>query len=173
MAIEKRPFAATIPIPSIIFRWQGVFDFDGLYRYMQSWLSRREYEFHEAKYKHKPEQLGKEVEVEWFAERKLTGYIMNRIDTKWHLWDVNEKEVEGKKLTEARFWIELKAKLILDYEQKWGKSGFYSALRDFMHKHVIKKKIDLELTENLRLELNKFLEDIKTYLDAMAKGKVY
>ncbi len=173
MAIEKRPFAEEVPVSSIVLRWEGIFDFDGMYKYMQSWLANKEYEFHEAAYKHKPAELGKEIELEWFAEKKINGYAMNRIDVEMHLWDVNEVEVEGKKLTRARMWIKLSATLILDYEQKWGKNAFYSALRNFFHKHIIKKQIDFVWAESLRLELNKFLEDIKAYLESMARGKVY
>ena len=173
MAIEDRPAAVKIPVHSIILRWQGTFDWDGLSKFIQSWLANKEYEFHEKAYKHKPTELGKEVELEWFVEKKITGYVINRIDIKMHLWDINEVEAEGKKLTHARMWINLSATLILDYEQRWGKNAFFSALRDFFHKHIIKKQINFVWAESLRLELNKLFEDIKAYLESMARGKIY
>jgi len=175
MGLEKRPFAEEKKISSIIISWSGVFDFDGLYTFIQTWLANREYEFHEKQYKQKPEaeKIGEHIELKWFGEKKITGYFMDRIDVHMHLWNIETVEAEGKKLTSARMWINLSSTLILDYEQKWGKSKFYSFLRDFVHNHVIKKEIDLKWGEDLRLELNKFLEDIKAYLGAMARGKVY
>ncbi len=173
MSIEKRAFAKSIPINSIIMRWQGVFDYDGLYKFIQSWLANRHYEFHEKAYKRKPAELGEEVELSWFAEKKVTGYVMNRFDVEMHFWDLNDTEMDGKKMTEGRFWINMSAKLVLDYEQKWGKTRFYHDLREFFHKHIFKKQIEFKWGEDLRLELNKLFEDVKAYLEAMAKGKVY
>jgi len=175
MTVESRNFAATIPISSIIFRWDGIFDFDGLYSFIQSWIANREYEFHEKSYKQKPEidKIGEHIELKWYGERKVTEYVMNRIDMHMHAWNVEKVELDGKILTKARLWIQINSTLILDWQEKWGRNSFFRYLRDFFNEYIVKKDIDLKWGEDLRLETNKFLEDIKAYMNSMARGKVY
>ena len=116
-----------------------------MYLATQTWLAKRGYEFHESQYKHKPgELLGtREVEHRWFAEKKISGYLMNLVNISFHLWNVNEVEIKGKLWTQARMEMLIRPTLILDYEEKWGKNAFYAFLRDFFHKHIVKEKIVL------------------------------
>src|SRR3989344_2281890 len=54
-------------------KFRGLYDLDGLYRFIANWLRQRRYEVHETLYKAKPPEL----EIRLRAERKKTGFVMD------------------------------------------------------------------------------------------------
>src|SRR4030042_1912250 len=63
-------------------KFRGAFDLDGLYKTMYKWFEDKQFEFHETLYKSKSPEL----ELEWRAERKKTGYIRDVIRVHFHLF---------------------------------------------------------------------------------------
>ena len=69
--------------------YTGVFDFEGLYNVMIEWLKARRYWFHETTYKFKPGSgWGKESEIRWTAEKKVSDFWMYKIRILFHIWDM-------------------------------------------------------------------------------------
>jgi hypothetical protein len=134
--------AAEPPEPPIetwpaIVRYDGVFDFDGLYKMIIEHLRRHNYWFYETLYKHKPwSPMGTELVLKWYGERKLDEYYMYRVEFEWHFMDFHHVEVlrDGKKmtLTKAYFWVSIRGKLLLDWQGlengAHGESGKFTKL---------------------------------------------
>ena len=87
--------------PTII-RYDGVFDWDGMYKVIIEYLRRNNYWFYEKLYKSKPwSPIGTELVLKWEAKRKLDEYYMYELSFEWHFMDFHHVDVirEGKKLT--------------------------------------------------------------------------
>jgi hypothetical protein len=128
-------------------RYDGVFDFDGLYKAIIDYLRRHNYWFYEKLYKHKPwSPLGTELILRWEAERKLDEYNMYRIKFEWHFMDFHHVEVirEGKKvqLTKAYFWVNITGEEIQDWQAFETKEHhkFTQILGKFFRKQVIDRE---------------------------------
>ena len=76
-------------------KFKGIYDLDGLYKFMANWLRQRRYELYENLYKAKPPEL----EIRMTAERKKTGFVMELITLYFHGWGEYELDVviNGKK----------------------------------------------------------------------------
>lgn len=129
-------------------RYDGVFDFDGLYKILIDHLRRHNYWFYEELYKHKPwSPLGTELVLKWKAERKLDEYYMYIIKFEWHFMDFHHVEVirDGKKmqLTKSYFWVNIRGQAIADwqgFETKSKAGGFTRRLSQFFRKYVIDRE---------------------------------
>jgi hypothetical protein len=128
-------------------RYDGVFDFDGLYKTIIEHLRKRNYWFYETLYKHKPwSPLGDELVLKWRAERKLDEYYHYTIEFEWHFLDFHHVEVirEGKKvmLTKAYFWVNIRGKADADWQgfEKEATGTFTTKLGKFFRKHVVDRE---------------------------------
>lgn len=171
-------YPTSLAAPQMIIRYKGLFDYDGLYNIMVQWLKARGFWFHERTYKHKvPSPLGAEQEIEWTAEKKVTDYYKFVYSIKWHLWDMTEVEVvkEGVKkvLTNARLEIKLKGVLEIDWKKRLGGSTFWTFVRDWYHKYIIRKDIETIWGDTMYYRLQRLHKLIKDFLDMEAKGYAY
>src|SRR3989344_8705210 len=96
-----------VDLPPITLRYNGLFDFDGLYAAIIDWAKNYGYRWHDKAYKHKvPSPRGAEHEIEWEITKEVTEYISYTISFTVHIWDLREVEVlvDGKKknLSNAR-----------------------------------------------------------------------
>ena len=162
----------------MIIRYRGLFDYDGLYNVMVQWFKQRGFWFHERTYKHKvPTALGAEQEIEWTAEKEITDYYKFEYNVKWHLWEITEVEVvkEGVKkvLTNARLEIKLDGTLSIDWEKRFGTSTFWTFVRDWYHKYIIRKEIETIWYDTFYYRLQRLHKVIKDFLDMEAKGYAY
>ena len=114
-------------MPRITIRYNGLFDFDGLYAAVIDWAKNYGYMWHEKTYKHKvPSPAGAEQEMAWEIVKNVTEYIQYRILFTVHIWNLTEIEVEVdnkvKALSNARLYIVIDPKVSYDW-QKIGKGG--------------------------------------------------
>ena len=86
-------------IPATI-KFKGLYDLDGLYKFIANWLRQRRYEVHETMYKSKPPEL----EIRMYGERKHTGFVMWVLTIYYHSWGeydvdvvINSKKKEDDK----------------------------------------------------------------------------
>ena len=96
----------TISLNPITLRYNGLFDFDGMYAAIIDWAKNYGYLWFERSYKHKvPGPQGAELEFEWVMTKNITEYINYDILIIVHTWDTKEVEVEvdgkKKKLTQS------------------------------------------------------------------------
>jgi len=111
------------PNEAPVIKFSGIFDFDSLYGNIISWLKNREYKFSETKYNYKPAGLGKELEIAWEAEKKITHFYKWKYTLDFHIWDYQDIEViqDGKKnaLVKARLELKLMGTVEMDYSKRF------------------------------------------------------
>lgn len=161
-----------------LVRIKGIFDFSGLYSYMKKWMVDRHYEFHEKRFKEKPKgHFFPDKEINWWAEKKLTDYIMFRIDIYMHLWDTEHIQItkDGKKeeMVNGRMQVEIKGEIITDYSNEFEKSSFFKKIENFLNMRVLYKDILLKYLDSFDYELYAFENDIKKYLGMEASETAY
>ncbi len=156
--------------PASYIRHKGVWDMQDLYESMADWFRKRKYKLHERVYKHKhPSPFGVERQYTWEADRKETEYLQFRYNVYMHTYDAHDVEVvtaDGSKkmFTKGRIWIEFKANVVTDWEKRWQEKSFYSKLRGFYNKYMIKKNLTHAIIPKLRYELYELQAMVKERL---------
>ncbi|MEA2037635.1 MAG: hypothetical protein U9O94_09060 [Nanoarchaeota archaeon] len=145
--------------PVSYIRHKGVWDMQDLYETIANWFRQRKYKFHESVYKHKhPSPFGVERQYVWAADRKETDYIKFKYNVYIHTYDAHDVEVvtpEGTKkmFTKGRIWIEIKANIESDWEKRFAEKSFYSKIRDFYNKYVIRRNFTQGWMPKIRYEM--------------------
>ncbi len=164
-----------IPLPTARLIYQGVFDWDNLYKTLRNWLNDRDYEISERMYKHKvPSPAGAEDEVKWEGMRKVSGMVKFRLNVYFHLYDMKEVDVikEGAKtrMTKARIMGEFTGSVEVDYSNKWfGKSKFMDIVSQWFFDWVWRKNWDNIYSDELYYTMYKFYSAAKETLDMDAQ----
>jgi len=127
-------------------RYKGVFDFEGVYKYVHDWIVRYGYRFHEKNYKDKLDTaLGSETEVEIWGEKEVTEYYRHKIAVSFHTWETKDVMVteNGKQVKRSRGRIEIKinGSLVTDWQGKYKGSSVKKYMEKFMNDVVLKYDI--------------------------------
>jgi hypothetical protein len=163
----------------LLIRYKGVFDFDGMYKMMHSWLISKRFLFHEKKYKDKVSTpFGNEVQIEWVAERKVTEFIKEYIFIEFHLWDFSEAEVikDGRKtkMVKARMEIRFSAKLEMDYSRRFSDgSSFSKKLGQFYVEKIIYWDWRIRYANVLEYSVYDLQTKVKKYLNMDTGSSAY
>jgi hypothetical protein len=166
------------PLFNLRVKYRGVYDLDGLYKFMSGWLRKRRYEFHETLYKNKPP----EVEIRWRAERKKTGYIMEILTVYFHMWGEYDVEVvqngKKKKMANARMIITLDGNIVAPHpdifeQPRWTANNVERRLLRIFNNWFMKNELNSIYWDTLYYEMNQFQGAIKDYLGMSAGGNVY
>lgn len=173
MSIRDNLFA---PDRELLVKYRGVFDPEGLYKTMYNWFKSRKFEWHEKMYKDKHPVMGDEQEINIEAFRNDTEFIRVWINIYMHTYDLEKVEVikDGKKkiLEKGRVLITIGAEFEFDYENNWENSKFQEALRTFLIKYLLLRKIQV-YGDKIEYEVHNLQEVIKKYLDMQAKGNQF
>jgi hypothetical protein len=158
-------------------RYNGVFDFNGLYRMMYNWFFKQRYEFHEDLYKEKVDTIGNELEIKWRAEKKITEFIKYIINVEFHLWNMLDVEVirngEKVKMTKARMQIILKASTVADYAKRFEESNMTKRLYHILMTKVLDKEMLLVYNDRLTYITYEFHAEIKKFLGTDTSSNAY
>ncbi len=159
-------------------KYKGLYDLDGLYRFMANWLRQRRYELNETLYKSKPP----EMELRWTAERKKTGFVMEVITIYYHSWGEYDLDVvvngKKKKMTNARFILTIGGKMEAPYadifgRERWTHNAVERRLLLLFTNWFAKRELESVYWDALYYEMYKFQGEIKDFLKLEAKGNVY
>ncbi|MFA5142194.1 MAG: hypothetical protein WC471_04460 [Candidatus Woesearchaeota archaeon] len=157
-----------------IIRYTGVFDFDKLYKSITKWYKAHGYDMQEKKYVHK----GKELEFEWFGDKKITEYYKYEIEVALFIWEFGETEVvkDGQtiKMNKGRIQMVIKGAYVLDYAKSWGSTPapvksisdipnkkFVHYMQDLYHKYIINKDIIFKVYSPLYKLVYGFYDDVR------------
>ena len=158
----------SVKLPTTTIKFEGVFDWPGLYKLMFDWMEERGFETHDKTYKHSAGPLGPEEEHIIYGESKETEYVMFKISLDVHTWKVQKAEVmkDGKKqkLNTALIRIRISPEIIYDYQGKFEETSFLEKVREFYHKHVFIEEDMGLIQDKLYYMTYKFHEAIKEYL---------
>lgn len=163
----------------LMIRYKGVFDYDGMYKMMHSWLISKRFLFNESKYKDKVSTpFGNEIEIKWEAEKKVTEFVKEYILIEFHLWDFSEVEIikDGKKVKQAKTRMEIKffARLELDYSQRFSKgSEFTQKLGKFYIENIIYWDWRIKYANALEYSVYDLHTKVKKYLNMDSGSNAY
>lgn len=159
-------------------RYNGLFDFDGLYAAVVDWAKTYGYMWHEKTYKHKiPSPKGAKQELDWILTKNITNYLSHRIEFTVTSWDTTEVEIDvgGKKrpLTNARIDMVMRGFLTYDWQELFKGSGFIKKLGDWYRNIVFKKELEGIYNDQCHYRQLDLHAIIKKYFDLQAKKYAY
>lgn len=176
MALEE-PGKVEQVMDAPTIRYNGVFDFNGLYRMMYNWFFKQRYEFHEDLYKEKIDTIGNELELKWRAEKKITPFIKYIINVEFHLWNMMEVDVikngQKVKMVKTRMQIIMKASTVADYSQRFKESNLTKKLYHILRTKVIDKEMMLVYMDRLTYIVYEFHAEIKKFLGTDTSSNAY
>ena len=159
-------------------KFRGLYDFDGLYKFMANWLRQHRFEIYETLYKAKPPEL----EIRLRGERKYTGFSMWILRVYYHSWGEYDVDVvvkgKKKKMTNARMIITISGEVRAPYEDifgrpKWTANAIERRLLNLFRNWFMKRELESLEWDTLYYEMYKFHGAIKDFLKYEAKGNVY
>ena len=154
-------------------KYKGVFDFDGLYKFIAKWIKDHDFDFYETKiWDYPPYKIHKMV-----GKKKINFYAMLLILPEIWLWEAKPVEVlrDGhlKHLTEARMKIIINGGFILDYDGDFEKAPGLKKLEKFLVTKIMYHEVLLKYFDYLDYYLYDFMTDVKKFLDMETDTKDY
>lgn len=119
----------------LIIRYKGVYDFEGIYRFMRQFLEEKRFDVEEGRYKDKETgPFGNEVEHKWECSREITPFVKYNLEIRTDFEGVKEFEANTdngtKKVTSGKFEISLDGNVEFDWQNQYD-SGWAKTFRDF------------------------------------------
>ena len=152
---------------AIKVKQKSVFALGELYTLLYKWFELYGYDFQEQEYRDIEQAGKKNLEIRWYAEKRIDDYVKYVIKVSMMVRGMEEVEIEeeGTKRTSNKGEVEFRFDGFLekDYENRW-EGGFMKFAREVYDKFIIKGRIDSLETE-LHAELYKFIDEIKAFLN--------
>lgn len=147
---------------------KSVFSLDELYSVLYHWFELHTYDFQEQEYRDEVTPNGHNLEITWYAEKKIDDYIKFVIEVSFLVLGYQTVEIEKEggikqKTGKGEVEVQMSSYLEKDYEDRW-KGTFSLFLRELYDKYIIKSRIEA-LEGNLHDELYKFIDEIKAFLN--------
>lgn len=143
---------------------------------MYDWFGDKQFDYYEIKNNKKIVTYGYERAYEIHAEREETGYTRHDIDVEIRVYHGEDIEVivngEKKKKTKVGLIvIDIRPKLILDWQKKW-ETGVKKKTRKFFNEYILKGYV-LEQLDKVYYEAYKLHNEIKNLLEFESKYSAY
>ena len=157
-------------VEKLRIRTKGTFNYREIHNHIFDWLLKMGYAFAETKHAEKDKSTGREIESEWSAFRKVTGYVKYKITMNIMLKDYKEIVVEhnGDKIRTGTGKLEIvfNAEMEKNYEKQFSerKSEFTNFLKELYEKYLMKKRLE-DLKDKLEKEVFSLYEGVKTLID--------
>jgi len=155
-------------------KYDGIFNFGEFYKFCYDWLNdETEVDFvAEEKYSEKIQGNGKNIDIEWNAEKKVTDFFKFKFNIKFKIINLEKVEINqgGIKTSTNKGTVEIKitGMLIRDYQGKFEKNALQVFLRTSYEKWIIPGRID-QMEGKLFGKCDEFLEQAKAFLDIEGK----
>ena len=146
----------------------GFWNYKDLYSFCFDWFKDAGYGIKEEEYVEKNSDAGKEIQLKWSADKKVTDYFKNTISIKWNILGMNSAEVErdGKKekTNKGEVTINVDSELKKDYEKSWEGKPFVKFMRGLYDNYIIKTTGD-EYAGSLSADVKEFVSQVKAFLE--------
>lgn len=168
------------PLPVMFVMYKGLYDFDKLYKAIEDWFNAYMYEYHEDVFKNKEDNIGDELEIKLYGDKKIDEYAKYRIDV--HILNSDaeyvEKEINGKikMLIRGRIRIQIKPLCEFDYQKQYEGSEALKNLggeEGFMSKHVMDQDISFKYIDDMYYHAYTLQALIKDVLNMDTAGNNY
>src|SRR3972149_6416343 len=122
-------------------QYEGVFSIAELYKHAYNWLTWRKFDVREGKYMEKAKATGKEIKIEWTAQKFLDEYSSFEIKIRWEFLNIRDAE-KPPKMQQGEVNIFVTASIITDRQDFWAANAFYSFMRTFYDRYLYRSSYD-------------------------------
>lgn len=166
------------PLRTFRIKYDGMFDWTGLYKLIYEWFIDRGYYFEEKVAAHKiPTPMGAEDEYEFEGWKRTTSYMKEVIKMHLHFFEMRDVEVikdgQKKKMVKARVIMTFSGGIETGYAGRWSQTQLGQQLRGLLENYVIKKELESIWWDRLYYVMIKLHTEIKNYLNMQAKENAY
>ncbi len=159
-------------VNNLKFSFEGVFDFEGLFKVLNSWGYTKGYiivpQF-DTEFKTKE---GKQHEIKTLMIKNIVEMISMRLITKITTINVKPVEVEldgiKKVLSEGKIEVELDGIIIMDRHEWWAKNPFHWFIHIMARKYFMKDHLE-RVEKWLISDIEEYHHHLKSYLNVSAK----
>jgi len=170
--IKKSKMAELDKICEGKVKFDGIFNFGEIYKFVYTMLGDYEYKIEEKVYSEKSKPTGKEIEIVWMTKRKISDYFRFRINVTWLILGMSDVEVQKDgakvKLNKGNLEIKFTTYLEKDYEQRWENNSIVKFMRGIYDKYIIKSRIET-YEDKVKEETDEFIAQAKAFLALEAK----
>lgn len=154
-------------------KYRGIFDFDGLYKFMAKWIKDHDFDFYERRILDKPPYRIHKME----GRKKVSFYVMFLLLPEIWLWEAKPVEIikDGhiKHLTEARMKIVINGGYITDYDGDFEKSDGLKKIENFLNNKILYHENLLKYFDYFDYYLYDFMTDVKRFLEMESATNAY
>ncbi len=155
-----------------VIRYRGIFDFDGLYKFIAKWIKDHDFDFYEKKVWDKPPYRIHKLE----GRKKINYICMFRLLPEIWVWEAEPVEIikdgHAEKLTKARMKIVINGGYILDYDGDFEKAGL-KKVENFLWGKIMYHENLLKYFDYLDYYMYDFMTDVKQYLEMETASNAY
>lgn len=161
------------PMKTMVLKYKGIFDLDGVYNYIYKFLKDRLYDVQEKRYKNKPDSpWGFEHEIDIVAFRKVDEYYMYHFKCTIHARDCTDVIHNGEKLTNGRVSIEMDGSVERDWQKRFSGNRFMEFL-GVLYNRMTQMHFELARWDVQHYELHGLQEELKKLLNMHADTNYY
>jgi hypothetical protein len=146
-------------MPTLRIRYEGEFDYQGLYELFGTFFRKRNYDFLETGWKEKDATpVGREITVRFNPEKNVTEYVKYTYRIHWKCADAHETT---DKLMFARMHIYVDPDIKIDWQ---GYAKGRSKLKQFYDKYIVKKELDDVHRQEIGIEAQTLIDQINEFI---------
>lgn len=146
-------------MPTLRLRYEGEFDYQGLYELISTFFRTRNYDFFETNLKEKDATpAGREILMKFKPEKNVTEYIKYIYKIEWKCVDAHST---ADNMMHARMHLYVDQKVEFDW-QEYGKN--LSKLSKFYQDYIVKKEIDEIHREEIGIEAQTLIDEINEFI---------
>ncbi len=161
--MSQKDFVAS----NIKVKQRSVFNLDELYLLLYKWFELYGYDFQEKEYRDIEKEGKKNLEIQWYTEKKIDDYMKYVINVSFMVLGLEKVEIEEegvkRKTSKGEVEVRFDAFILKDYDNRW-EGGAMKFLREVYDKFIIKGRIE-SLEGELHTELYKLIDEIKAFLN--------
>ncbi len=156
-----------------LIRYRGIFDFDGLYKFIVKWIKDHDFDFYETRVMDKPPYKIHKL----MGRKKINFMVMFVIHTELWLWEAKPVKIikngKTKTLTEARMKILISGDIIWDYDGDFEKSQGLKKMENFLNWKILYHENLLKYLDYFDYYLHDYMTEIKKYLEMETASNAY
>ena len=152
---------------SVVIRQESPIDLRTLHKSLYQWARENNYFFNEKNFTEKVKSHGKEFEIAWSFERKVTSFIRFNINMSIWAHGMNPVKSEDRELLQGHAEFVFDSNLEMDWQNRWESSPIHRFLR-YAYIHYLKKQYFLNYAGECWQETYSLHALVKTHLNQLS-----